>query len=92
MSNRYIYIPLGGTKNLKFTTVLVFSFVALWHDLSFRLLAWGWLISLFILPEIAARYFLTEKAVSTLLFADVTLLSFVLYSTATSGGIAMYAR
>ncbi|EKM48095.1 uncharacterized protein PHACADRAFT_266551, partial [Phanerochaete carnosa HHB-10118-sp] len=58
---RYIYIPLGGTKNLKFTTVLVFSFVALWHDLSFRLLAWGWLVSLFILPEIAARYFLTEK-------------------------------
>ncbi|GJE85646.1 MBOAT family protein [Phanerochaete sordida] len=59
---RYIYIPLGGTKNLKFTTVLVFSFVALWHDLSFRLLAWGWLVSLFILPEIAARYFFTEKA------------------------------
>lgn len=58
---RYIYIPLGGTKNLKFTTILVFSFVALWHDLSFRLLAWGWLVSLFILPEIAARYLFTEK-------------------------------
>ncbi|KAH7884850.1 MBOAT, membrane-bound O-acyltransferase family-domain-containing protein [Phlebopus sp. FC_14] len=40
---RYIYIPLGGTKNVVATTVLVFSFVALWHDLSFRLLAWGWL-------------------------------------------------
>lgn len=52
---RYIYIPLGGTKNALFTTVLVFSFVALWHDLSFKLLAWGWLVSLFIIPEIAAR-------------------------------------
>ncbi|KAI0667916.1 MBOAT-domain-containing protein [Trametes maxima] len=53
---RYIYIPLGGTRNRIVTTVLVFTFVALWHDLSFRLLAWGWLVSLFILPEVAARY------------------------------------
>ncbi|OCH89613.1 MBOAT-domain-containing protein [Obba rivulosa] len=55
---RYIYIPLGGTQNALFTTVLVFTFVALWHDLSFRLLAWGWLVSFFILPEIAANHFL----------------------------------
>ncbi|EIW57931.1 MBOAT-domain-containing protein [Trametes versicolor FP-101664 SS1] len=53
---RYIYIPLGGTRNRGYTVVLVFTFVALWHDLSFRLLAWGWLVSLFIMPEIAARY------------------------------------
>ncbi|KAI0091274.1 MBOAT, membrane-bound O-acyltransferase family-domain-containing protein [Irpex rosettiformis] len=58
---RYIYIPLGGTKNSIFTTVLIFSFVALWHDLSFTLLAWGWLVSLFILPEIAARYLLPSS-------------------------------
>lgn len=36
-------------------TLLVFTFVALWHDLSFKLLAWGWLVSLFVLPEIIAR-------------------------------------
>ncbi|KAG0705833.1 MBOAT, membrane-bound O-acyltransferase family-domain-containing protein [Suillus ampliporus] len=57
---RYIYIPLGGTKNIALTTALVFSFVALWHDLSFRLLAWGWLVSLFILPELLARYLLPQ--------------------------------
>ncbi|TFY56821.1 hypothetical protein EVJ58_g7407 [Rhodofomes roseus] len=55
---RYIYIPLGGTKNVAFTSLLVFTFVALWHDLSFRLLAWGWLVTLFILPELIARYVL----------------------------------
>ncbi|EPS93672.1 hypothetical protein FOMPIDRAFT_1033595 [Fomitopsis schrenkii] len=55
---RYIYIPLGGTKNVAFTMLLVFTFVALWHDLSFRLLAWGWLVSLFIVPELLARYVL----------------------------------
>ncbi|KAH9847853.1 MBOAT-domain-containing protein [Lenzites betulinus] len=53
---RYIYIPLGGTQNRLFTVILVFTFVALWHDLSFRLLAWGWLVSLFIMPEIAVRF------------------------------------
>ncbi|KAG1737067.1 MBOAT, membrane-bound O-acyltransferase family-domain-containing protein [Suillus paluster] len=57
---RYIYIPLGGTKNVALTTALVFSFVALWHDLSFRLLAWGWLVSFFILPELLARYLLPQ--------------------------------
>ncbi|KAG2031729.1 MBOAT, membrane-bound O-acyltransferase family-domain-containing protein [Suillus americanus] len=57
---RYIYIPLGGTKNVILTTALVFSFVALWHDLSFRLLAWGWLVSFFILPELLARYLLPQ--------------------------------
>ncbi|KAF9459023.1 MBOAT, membrane-bound O-acyltransferase family-domain-containing protein [Collybia nuda] len=55
---RYIYIPLGGAKNVILNTILVFSFVALWHDLTFRLLAWGWLISLFVLPELLASFLL----------------------------------
>jgi len=55
---RYIYIPLGGANNVVVNTVLVFSFVALWHDLTFRLLAWGWLVSLFIIPEWCAMYLL----------------------------------
>jgi len=38
--------------------ILVFSFVALWHDLTFRLLAWGWLIALFIVPEVLAQLLL----------------------------------
>jgi len=52
---RYLYIPLGGTHRLVATSVLIFTFVALWHDLSPRLLAWGWLVVLFILPEVVAR-------------------------------------
>ncbi|EAU84610.2 glycerol transporter [Coprinopsis cinerea okayama7 len=58
---RYIYIPLGGSKNVILNTLLVFSFVALWHDLTFRLLAWGWLISLFIIPELLATYLLPKS-------------------------------
>ncbi|KAH9991748.1 MBOAT-domain-containing protein [Russula vinacea] len=52
---RYLYVPLGGTHRLVATSVLIFTFVALWHDLSPRLLAWGWLAALFILPEVMAR-------------------------------------
>jgi len=59
---RYIFIPLGGTntKSWKSTAMTmvnyaaVFTFVALWHDISLNLLIWGWLIVLFMLPEIIA--------------------------------------
>ena len=61
---RYIYIPVGGNRNTVLATVLVFTFVALWHDLSFKLLAWGWLVSLFILPEIVARKVFSAEKVS----------------------------
>jgi protein-cysteine N-palmitoyltransferase HHAT len=29
----------------------VFTFVAVWHDTSLQMVAWGWLIVAFILPE-----------------------------------------
>jgi D-alanyl-lipoteichoic acid acyltransferase DltB (MBOAT superfamily) len=45
-------------------TLAVFSFVALWHDLSFKLLAWGWLISLFVVPEVLGRSFFSRSKVS----------------------------
>ena len=62
---RYIYIPLGGNERVVLNSVIVFSFVALWHDLSFKLLAWGWLVCLFILPELVARWALAEDVVRT---------------------------
>lgn len=58
---RYIYIPLGGAKRPVLNTTLVFTFVALWHDLTFRLLAWGWLVSLFVIPELLATYLLPQS-------------------------------
>ncbi|GAA6019288.1 hypothetical protein JCM11491_001303 [Sporobolomyces phaffii] len=51
---RYLYVPIGGSKRPVAATVVVFTFVALWHDLSFTLLAWGWTVSLFVLPEMLA--------------------------------------
>ncbi|EAW11269.1 putative glycerol:H+ symporter (Gup1) [Aspergillus clavatus NRRL 1] len=37
-----------------FNFLVVFTFVALWHDINLRLLMWGWLITLFVLPEVIA--------------------------------------
>lgn len=48
---------MGGARNTFGipATLLVFTFVALWHDLSLKLLTWGWLVTLFIVPEIAGK-------------------------------------
>ncbi|KAK6820520.1 MBOAT- membrane-bound O-acyltransferase family-domain-containing protein [Apiospora arundinis] len=56
---RYLYVPLGGSSFKNATSsirsianyVLTFTFVALWHDIQLNLLVWGWLIVLFMLPE-----------------------------------------
>lgn len=48
---RYIYIPLGGSKTVWWNIWIVFGFVAIWHDIQLRLLIWGWLICLFLIPE-----------------------------------------
>ncbi|KAI9322745.1 MBOAT, membrane-bound O-acyltransferase family-domain-containing protein [Dichotomocladium elegans] len=59
---RYIFIPLGGSQYFMFNMWAVFTFVALWHDIELKLLAWGWLICLFLLPElIASRLFSFKK-------------------------------
>ncbi|EOO00828.1 putative glycerol uptake protein 1 protein [Phaeoacremonium minimum UCRPA7] len=60
---RYIWIPLGGAnfRNWKSSVrsvvsyLLIFTFVALWHDIKLRLVIWGWLIVFFIIPEVAAK-------------------------------------
>ncbi|CAO3616368.1 unnamed protein product [Cunninghamella echinulata] len=58
---RYVYIPLGGAKYFMYNMWIVFTFVALWHDIELKLLAWGWLICLFLLPEIIGSQLFSYK-------------------------------
>ena len=59
---RYIFIPLGGSKFKVVNIWIVFGFVALWHDLTLNLLAWGWGMCIFIMPEVMAKaYFASPK-------------------------------
>lgn len=65
---RYLYVPLGGgpggglgkVRGI-FNMLLVFTFVALWHDLNPQLLIWGWLIVFFVLPEVVATMLFPAK-------------------------------
>lgn len=54
---RYMYIPLGGSQRRLISMPIIFTFVGFWHDRSFTLLAWAWLIILFLLPEGLATAF-----------------------------------
>ncbi|KAL8699209.1 MAG: hypothetical protein Q9201_006137 [Fulgogasparrea decipioides] len=66
---RYIYIPLGGSRahgnwgkaRAVVNMLAVFTFVALWHDIQLKLLIWGWLIMLFVLPEVLAGYMFPKQ-------------------------------
>ena len=48
---RYIYVPLGGSSNRALAVWPVFIFVAVWHDVEAKLLAWGLLNALFFVLE-----------------------------------------
>ena len=71
---RYIYVPLGGSARpgerrdsfwakarATVNLVAVFTFVALWHDINLRLLAWGWLVVLFVLPEFIGKWIFPKR-------------------------------
>ncbi|KAG0454480.1 hypothetical protein HPP92_023772 [Vanilla planifolia] len=52
---RYMYIPLGGSQKKLFNVWIIFTFVALWHDLEWKLVSWAWLTCLFFIPEIVIK-------------------------------------
>lgn len=52
---RYMYLPAGGSKNLIYIIWPIFFFVAVWHDIDWRLLSWAWVMCLAFLPEILIK-------------------------------------
>ncbi|GAB2220286.1 hypothetical protein Drorol1_Dr00007930 [Drosera rotundifolia] len=73
---RYIYIPLGGTRTKVLNVWIIFTFVAIWHDLEWKLLSWAWLTCVFFVPEMlfksAASTFQVESAVGKLVFRELS--------------------
>jgi D-alanyl-lipoteichoic acid acyltransferase DltB (MBOAT superfamily) len=53
---RYMYIPLGGGAWRAANVWVIFTFVAVWHDLELRLLGWAWLMALLFTPELAVKW------------------------------------
>lgn len=58
---RYVYIPLGGSQRPIVNSLIVFTFVAIWHDIQLRLLIWGWMVVFFVLPEVTAGLIFPRK-------------------------------
>ncbi|XP_022765632.1 putative membrane-bound O-acyltransferase C24H6.01c isoform X5 [Durio zibethinus] len=52
---RYMYIPLGGSQRKLLNIWVIFTFVAVWHDLEWKLLSWAWLTCLFFVPEMLVK-------------------------------------
>ncbi|XP_048225768.1 membrane-bound O-acyltransferase gup1 isoform X2 [Ricinus communis] len=52
---RYMYIPLGGTQRKLLNIWVIFTFVAVWHDLEWKLISWAWLTCLFFIPEMLVK-------------------------------------
>ncbi|KAJ3681384.1 hypothetical protein LUZ60_015873 [Juncus effusus] len=64
---RYMYIPLGGSKRKLLNIWVIFTFVAIWHDLEWKLISWAWLTCIFLVPEIIVKSAANSfKATSTI--------------------------
>ena len=50
-----MYLPLGGSQRKVFNVWPIFVFVAVWHDLEWKLVAWGVLNSIFLVVEVLAK-------------------------------------
>ncbi|KAH7674991.1 Membrane bound O-acyl transferase MBOAT protein [Dioscorea alata] len=76
---RYIYIPLGGSQKKLLNVWVIFTFVALWHDLEWKLICWAWLTCIFLIPEIVikstAKIFQVRSALGGFIFRELSAMS-----------------
>lgn len=82
---RYLFVPLGGSRHRFRNTLFVFTFTALWHDLSLSLLMWGWLLAVFIVPETLLSIFISRPAMKRTCTCALTLVSLTMMCSAARG-------
>ncbi|KAL3156486.1 hypothetical protein ABBQ38_000790 [Trebouxia sp. C0009 RCD-2024] len=63
---RYIYVPLGGSSTRLLNIWLIFTFVALWHDLEWHLLGWAWLTCILFVPELGIKWLFVQPSMAFL--------------------------
>ncbi|XP_039002203.1 membrane-bound O-acyltransferase GUP1-like [Hibiscus syriacus] len=75
LNSRYLYIPLVGSHRKLLNIWVIFTFVAVWHDLEWKLLSWAWLTCLFFVPELlvksAANSFQAKGALEGFIFREL---------------------
>lgn len=59
---RYMYVPMGGGQNtFGLSFIIIFTFVAVWHDQELNLMMWGWSVCLFLAPEFLFSKLCSQK-------------------------------
>ncbi|KAL9647636.1 hypothetical protein ABK040_015126 [Willaertia magna] len=58
---RYLYVPLGGNRTRVWNIWIVFSFIALWHDLWWRWLAWAWINCALLILEVVVTHVIVPR-------------------------------
>ena len=79
---RYMYKPMGGRDTRLYSVWIIFLFVAVWHDLEWKLLVWGLLNGAFYVIEVLAKRFASTwlvKSIPTSVFRLVCVLSGATY-------------
>ncbi|XP_019459394.1 PREDICTED: putative membrane-bound O-acyltransferase C24H6.01c isoform X2 [Lupinus angustifolius] len=73
---RYMYIPLGGSQKKLLNVWVIFTFVAIWHDLEWKLLSWAWLTCIFFIPEMvlksASKTFKAKSAFGEFIYRELS--------------------
>lgn len=58
---RYIYMPLGGNKSKIWSIWIIYTFVAVWHDLQWKWFIWAIFNCCCIIIEALLEYFTSSK-------------------------------
>ena len=54
---RYIFIPMDGSKHYFRNVLIVFTYVALWHDFNINLLVWAYILIVGIATEHCVQHY-----------------------------------
>jgi D-alanyl-lipoteichoic acid acyltransferase DltB (MBOAT superfamily) len=79
---RYMYKPMGGRSTRLYSVWIIFLFVAVWHDIEWKLVAWGLLNGVFYVIEVLAKRFANTSLMQSLpsgVFRFITVLSGATY-------------
>lgn len=65
ISCRYMYVPLGGRSTRMLNIWFIFLFVALWHDIEYKLIVWGLLNASFYVLEVLGSMLINSEFVTS---------------------------
>jgi protein-cysteine N-palmitoyltransferase HHAT len=82
---RYMYIPMGGSKNRLLSIFPIFIFIAVWHDIELRLLWWALIMCVCFIPEVVMLMVISRPQ-----FKWLRMKPYYRYIRAAGGAVGMF--